>query len=77
MYEAGEQHLYGGVERLRANIRVSEAAYAEASARVAKGRAGIAVAQAVDVETPKVAACRIVSRLAGKGVRALAGSVRA
>jgi hypothetical protein len=33
-YEAGARYLYGGVERLRANILVSEAAYAEASKRV-------------------------------------------
>jgi hypothetical protein len=32
--EAGAQYLYGGVDRLRANIATSQAAYAEASKRV-------------------------------------------
>jgi hypothetical protein len=32
--EAGAQYLYGGVDRMRANIATSQAAYAEASKRV-------------------------------------------
>ena len=31
--EAGAQYLYGGVDRMRANIATSQAAYAEASKR--------------------------------------------
>jgi hypothetical protein len=34
--EAGAQYIYGGVDRLRANIAVSQAAYAEASKRTAR-----------------------------------------
>jgi hypothetical protein len=41
-YEGGAQHLYGGVERLRANILVSEVAYAEASKRAARDRSIVA-----------------------------------
>ena len=31
--EAGAQYLYGGVDRMRANIATSQAAYAQASKR--------------------------------------------
>jgi hypothetical protein len=33
--QAVERYLYGGIDRMRANIAVSEAAYAEASKRAA------------------------------------------
>jgi hypothetical protein len=36
--EAGAQYLYGGVDRMRANIATSQAAYAEACKRTAKDR---------------------------------------
>jgi hypothetical protein len=55
-YEAGAQYLYGGVERLRANILVSEVAYADASKRAAKdssiaaAAAGMSLARAVKRE---------------------------
>jgi hypothetical protein len=32
--EAGAQYLYGGVDRMRANIATSQAAYAEAGKKV-------------------------------------------
>ena len=41
--EAGAQYLYGGVDRMRANVAVSQAAYAEARDRAARDR-GMAVA---------------------------------
>jgi hypothetical protein len=36
--EAGAQYLYGGVDRLRANIATSQSAHAEASKRTATDR---------------------------------------
>jgi hypothetical protein len=36
--EAGAQYLYSGVDRVRANIATSQAAYAEASKRTARDR---------------------------------------
>jgi hypothetical protein len=36
--EAGTQYLYGGVDRMRANIATSQAAYAEATKRTARDR---------------------------------------
>jgi hypothetical protein len=36
--EAGAQYLYGGVDRMRANIATSQAAYAEAGKRAASDR---------------------------------------
>jgi hypothetical protein len=55
--EAGAQYLYGGVDRLRANIATSQAAYAEATKRTARDRsiapAKMALAQAVEQEKPK------------------------
>ena len=55
--EAGAQYLYGGVDRLRANILVSEAAYAEACKRTARDSsmapARMSLAQAVRQERRK------------------------
>jgi hypothetical protein len=57
--EAGAQYLYGGVQRLRANIAASQAAYAEASKRTAKSSdrslapARMSVAQAIRLERRK------------------------
>ena len=45
--EAGAQVLYGGVDRLRANIATSQAAYAEASKRVGLTPARPSLAQAL------------------------------
>ena len=42
--EAGAQYLYGGVDRMRANIATSQAAYAEASKRTARDRSELAQA---------------------------------
>ena len=36
--EAGAQYLYGGVDRMRANIATAQAAYAEAGKRAASDR---------------------------------------
>jgi hypothetical protein len=56
--EAGAQYyLYGGVDRMRANVAVSQAAYAEASKRTARDRslapARMSLAQAVRQERRK------------------------
>ena len=49
--EVGSQYLYGGVDRMRANIATAQAAYVEASKRTARdrGRAapGMSLAKAV------------------------------
>jgi hypothetical protein len=47
--EAGAQYLYGGVDRIRANIATSQAAYAEASKRTDRGLAParMSLAQAI------------------------------
>jgi hypothetical protein len=36
--EVGSQYLYGGVDRMRANIATAQAAYVEASKRTARDR---------------------------------------
>ena len=36
--EVGAQYLYGGVDRMRANIATAQAAYVEASKRTARDR---------------------------------------
>jgi hypothetical protein len=55
--EAGAQYLYGGVDRMRANILVSQAAYAEASKRTARDRSlalsRMSLAQAIEKERQK------------------------
>jgi hypothetical protein len=55
--EAGAQYLYGGVDRMRANVAVSQAAYAEARDRAARDRgmaaARMSIAQAVRQERRK------------------------
>jgi hypothetical protein len=49
--EAVTRYLYGGVDRMRANIATSQAAYAEASKRTARDRsewaATMSLAQAI------------------------------
>lgn len=45
--EAVTRYLYGGVDRMRANVAVSQATYAEASERVTRNRACIAAARVV------------------------------
>ena len=40
-------HLHGGVDRMRANVAVSQAAYAEASEPMIRDCAGIAAARMV------------------------------
>jgi hypothetical protein len=42
--EAVTRYLYGGVDRMRANIATSQAAYAEASKRTARDRSELAQA---------------------------------
>jgi hypothetical protein len=49
--QADAQHLYGGIDRLRANILVSQAAYAEASKRATRNR---------DIAAAKVARKQVV-----------------
>jgi hypothetical protein len=44
--EAVARYLHGGLDRMRANVAVSQAAYAEASERGTRDRAGIAAAKA-------------------------------
>jgi hypothetical protein len=55
--EAGAQYLYGCVDRLRANIATSQAAYAEATKRTARDRSlaptRMMLAQAVEKEERK------------------------
>jgi hypothetical protein len=57
--EAGAQYLYGGVDRMRSNVAVSQAAYAEASKRTAKSSdrslapARMSLAQAIRQERRK------------------------
>ncbi|MGB7975480.1 MAG: hypothetical protein WCF81_14295 [Roseiarcus sp.] len=51
--EAGALYLYGGVDRLRANIATSQAAYAEACKRTAAARPRMSLAQAVKLERRK------------------------
>jgi hypothetical protein len=73
MYDNQALTLYGGVERMRANVAVSQAAHAEASGRVTRARVGIAAARVNRSgrrEREAVTACRAVSRLAGRRVRA-------
>jgi hypothetical protein len=68
--EAGAQYLYGGVDRMRANIATSQAAYAEAGKRAASDRdiaaARTTLALAIQAGKAEVAACRDVNRLAGR-----------
>jgi hypothetical protein len=47
--EAGAQYLYGGVDRMRANIATSQAAYAKAIKRTDRGLtpARMSLAQAI------------------------------
>jgi hypothetical protein len=56
--QAVERYLYGGIDRMRANIAVSQAAYAEASKRTAGDRdiapAKMSLAQAVEQEKRKL-----------------------
>jgi hypothetical protein len=55
--EAVERYLYGGIDRMRSNILVSEAAYAEACKRTARDSsmapARMSLAQAVRQERRK------------------------
>jgi hypothetical protein len=75
--EAAAQYLYGGVDRMRANIATCQAAYAEASKRVdPQPDACEAVARSGPQAEAEVA-CRNVSRLAGRRVRAPVGNGRA
>jgi hypothetical protein len=55
--EAVTRYFYGGVDRMRANIATSQAAYAEVSKRTARdlsvGAATMSLAQAIEKEKRK------------------------